>query len=1835
MSTADSPPLSQRVLQALDDAIARLEAVETARREPIAVIGLGCRFPGGADDADSFWKLLETGADATRTVPPGRWDADTFHAAAAPKIATTRGGFLDAIDGFDAPYFGISPREAASIDPQHRLLLEVAVEALENAGCPPDRSLERKAGVFIGITGSDYAHLLKQPADLAAIDGWFVTGNALNAAAGRLSHTLGLHGPSLAVDSACSSSLVAVHLACRSLRAGECEMALAGGVNLILAPEASVALSRAQMLAPDGRCKSFDAAADGYGRGEGCGIVVLKPLSAARRDGDPILALLRASAVNQDGTGAGFTVPNGASQQALIRQALEEAKLRPADIGYIEAHGTGTALGDPIEIGALAAALGQDRGGAPLLVGAVKTNLGHLESAAGIAGLIKVVLALQREALPPLANFQRPNPLVAWDALPVRLVTELTAWRRGGQPRRAGVSSFGISGTNAHLIVEEAPLPEPVGTEPARPHLLALSGRSDAALRELAGRWEAHLAARPDLRLGDVCCTAGAGRAHHGHRLAIVASTLSETVEKLGAFHRGMVAPGLLSGNGTREPRVAFLFSGEWADSLGAARELCAAEPLFFEAWKRCERAGEKGDERFPRFALEYALAQLWMACGVQPAAVVGQGFGECAAACVAGVLSLEDALALALGRDAAALAFSPPHTRYVSADSRASVASPEYWSRPRATATDLSTARDLGIDIVLTLTPHPALTGTLPGMHEDGPSALAFIETLAGLYVRGAAIRWEALHHRHPRRRIPLPTYPWQRQRCWFSDGAPDSSSTSRKKPGPLLGHLLAGDTARATAALETAQPWTAAERALLPRMLDALLAEDRRQLSGGAVDDWFYEPQWQIAPSLRHSAAQTFPPPGRLAQRLGEVAGRWSNPAYSETLRRLEEWAPALIGRAFEELGWRFEPRQRFTTEEAAERLGVAAGQRRLLGRLLGILEEAGCVRRSGAGWATRHAPKANGAPTAAGLLARCPEAVAEITLLERCGASLAAVLRGACDPLQLLFPPDPAALSAARLYRDAPVARAMNALVREAVAAALERLPRDRAVRILEIGGGTGATTRELLPLLPPERAEYFFTDISPSFTAMAREQFSGFPFVRCEPLDIERDPATQGFEPGRCDIVVAANVLHATADLRAALRHVRSLLAPGGLLVLLEATGRLRTVDLIFGLTEGWWRFADHDLRPAHPLLSTPRWKLLLAETGFDEVAATSLPGAENGDPASRQTVLVAHADRSAPAPAATGGGRWIIFADRSGSAGELAEALRRRGESVSLVAPGVGFACAADDAFQIAADQPADFEQLFALHRSEPVKGIVSLWPLDAGAEPADDAEAACRSHLHLVQSLLAAGFPSTPALTLVTRGATTGAGLAQAGVWGIGATLALEHPECAAALLDLDPERQPGEAEAITAELFAGAGREPQVAFRGQERRVARLARSTPAARAPIAFRPDGCYLITGGLGGLGLLVVEWMVARGAVHLVLAARSRPDASAEAALQRLAQAGAQVTLAQTDIAERDAVERLLAEIAASGQPLRGVIHAAGVLDDGLLLQLSWERFRRVLRPKVAGAWHLHTLTAGAPLDFFVLFSSATALLGSPGQANHVAANAFLDALAHHRRARGLPALSVNWGPWSDAGAAARRALAARAAMKGIGMIPPAQGLEALDRLLAADTAQAGVVPIAWDQVPAATLARPFFSAFARGAAPAAAAAPRTDFRLALRSAPPAERTALARQCVAAHVAETLRLDPSTRIDPDEGLAGFGMDSLATMDLRNRLQSSLAIELPASLVFNHPTVASLAGFLLARLCPEAPAPPAPETAAAELDQLSESELGALLDAELESLQPLPGR
>ena len=2219
---------------------ARLAASQREGFGPIAVVGMGCRYPG-ADGPDAFWRLLRDGVDAIREVPPERWDADAYYDAdpEAPGRMNTRwGGFLDGIDLFDPQFFGISPREAAGMDPQQRLLLEVCWEALEHAALAPDRLAGSPTGAFVGISGMDYLQLALQHG--GSSDTYFATGLSHAVAAGRISYILGLRGPSLALDTACSSSLVAVHLACQSLHSGECRVALAGGTNAVLTPDTTIALSHAHMMAADGRCKTFAADADGFVRGEGCGIVVLKRLADAEADGDRIMAVIAGSALNQDGRSSGLTAPNGPAQEAVIREALRRAGSRPDEVDYVEAHGTGTVLGDPIEVRALAAVLGEGRpAGRALRIGSVKTNVGHLESAAGVAGLMKVVLALEHEQIPRQLHVRELNPHVPWASLPVEVVTRTSAWPRGARRRVAGVSSFGFSGTNAHIVLTEppAPSPAPVSVEERAVQVLCLSAGSDGALRRVAGRYGEYLVAHPDAALADVCHTANTGRALLGYRAGIVATTVTEVRDALGSLQRGIEDERVATrASAEQRPEVAFLFPGQGAQYAGMGRALYEREPVFRKTLDRCDtilqpllgrsleslfygsdsaRMSEETLYTQPAlFAFEVALAELWRSWGVEPAMVLGHSLGEYAAACVAGVFSLDDGLRLvaargrlmqalpagggmaALGAEeervarlvtrlgahvsiaarngpvntvisgawaevervvqrfeadggrvhriavshashsplldpmldglteaAAAVEMAPPRIALVS-NLTGGLAGPEllrdpqYWRRharePVLFESGMRALHEMGGRVFLEVAPSPVLTGMgracvedptcawVPSLRKDRPDEQMMAEAVRDLHLRGVGIDWEARNGGRPRCRLALPTTPFDRRRYYVEtrpatarpeagtqglltgrvesargetildgtlgvDTAPFLNEhlvfgqrvvpapmhlavvVAAAAPGPGAGLILrdiaveaplvlpasggvpvqallgagggGAGTDRAVefysrtgrrgawvrhfaAVLERAVPaapaaaglaalrarcadpltpaalydrlagigvvigpayrtieelWRGPNEALArlqlpggleprafaahPLLLDACLhllgaatwdsgREDAHLMIGadrffvaGAVpagvwahvslhaatpvdelltadarlfddegrvvaaldgvrlrradraallhavqaagaDDWLYEVAWRDTPLVTQTprVAPAWSP-ASIAQGIVELpavlAEEHGLAGYVEMIGELEGLALDYLVQALDRMGWSPRIGERVATAELAERLAVVPAQERLFGRCLEMLAERGWLVPGAGGYSVVSLP-GPATPLDArvdGLVKRFPGFAAAFTLLQAAGDRLDDVLRGAEDPVRVLFA-DASLEAVESVARHTPSAKVFNSLVGRVVADAVAAAP-DRPLRVLEIGAGTGATTASVLPVLPAGRTDYVFTDVSQLFLARAGESFAGYPFVDYRRLDIEQDPAGQGFDLGAFDIVLAANVLHATRDLAHAVRNARRLLAPGGLLLLLEGTAPQCWIDLTFGLTSGWWRFADRELRPSYPLLPADRWKALIPTLGFDEVAV--LPGTPSLASAPAQMVLAARADAPAATPSGgstDGQGSWVVIGGGPALSEAVAAALVARGYHAVCVDGGEQVEPRGQSAPRYTVDpaDPAAYLRLLADSRvlgGRPLRGCLHLVATEATGGEAldlqaleDDTTAACRSALFVMQTLAASAFDDMPRLWLVTRHAVgdgAGARLGGAPLWGLGRTISMEHPEAWGGLIDLDDGPDAAAARLIVDEIESGSG-EDEIVIRGATRRVARLVHaSVPHDNRPPELRPDATYLLTGATGGIGLHVARWLVRRGARHLVLL--SRGGRLAEGDLAALCATGADVRVRAADVSSRADMQGVFDEIRTTMPPLAGVLHAAGIFDDRVLRNQDWPRFARVLAPKVAGAWILHELTRDLRLDFFLLFSSAAAVLGPVGLSNYAAANAFLDALAATRRAAGLPAVTIDWGAWAKTGMA--DAVGERRehqwTVGGFDTITTEEGLEIIERALGSAPPQVSVIPMHWPSYLdwlGASRQRPLFRDVGRatpgaGSADATAAAPAAggsaDVRQRLRAVAPDDRLPTLVTCIAGEAKRVLGFGADEAIDPGRSLFQLGMDSLTAVEMKNRLQGMAGRPLPPAVAFDHPSVAAMATYLCSLpgfLQEDDPADARPERTPDEaalllerLPGLSDDEVSALLD------------
>lgn len=1587
--------------------------------EPIAIIGVGCRFPG-AKDPKSFWQLLRNGVDAIAQVPKERWDIDKFYdpePGTPGKMSTRWGGFLEQVDQFEPSFFGISPREVERMDPQQRLVLEVAWESLENAGIAPSKLSGSQTGVFIALGNYDYCRLLTK--DLSLINAYDGTGNTLSIAANRLSYILNLRGPSVLIETACSSSLVALHFACGSLQSGESNLSLVGGVSLMLSPEPFITYSHARMMAADGRCKTFDASADGYVRGEGCGVVVLKRLSDAVRDEDNILAVIKGTAVNQDGLSNGLTAPNGPSQQAVIRQALENAGVMPAEISYVEAHGTGTSLGDPIEVKSLKAVLMQGREpDQPCWLGSVKTNIGHLEAASGMAGLIKVVLSLQHKEIPPHLHLKQLNPLISFEGTTFSIPTECQPWSAGTESRLAGISAFGFGGTNCHAILEEASSRE-MGRVPNiisplaldsitlsdgaltaqhsikcdRPHhLLTLSAKSENALKELAQRYADFLAAHPETALADVCFTANTGRSHFDHRLAVVAESTAQLQGVLLAFAAGRETTGLVSGEvqSKKRQKIAFLFTGQGSQYVGMGHQLYETQPIFRQTIDRCNEILRPYLEQpllsvlYPQpgtsspldetaytqpalFALEYALFQLWKSWGIEPAVVMGHSVGEYVAACVAGVFSLEDGLKLIAER-ARLMQALPQDGEMVAV----------FASDAQVTAAIQPYAQEVSIAAI------------------NGPQSIVISGKREAVQEAIATLKAEKVKAK--------------------------KLTVSHAFHSPLMEPML-----------------TAFERV--------------------AADIAYSLPKIKLISNL-----------------TGELA--------TDELANPEYWC-----------------------RHVRQAVRFAAGMETLHQQGYKVFLEIGAQ------------------PTLLGMGRYClPEGV---------GVWLPSLYQGQKDWQQTL--------------------QSLGALYVRGVAVDWSAFDRDYPRRRLQ------------LPTYPFQRQRYW-ADI---------------------PENGHQKTASLSQENAQTPLV---NLL-LKGDTKQLAQH-------------LETTGKL----------------SDDEVKLLPKLL-----ELLVQQNQQQLTAASIKDWLYEIEWQSKPRQLTTQEKNGFHKP-----GSWLILADMGGVGQTLAKLLQERGHRCILVYARDAYQSQEAGTWSINPSNSANFDRLFqealltcdaesgtrreplreTLRDHHPLQGVIHLWSLEAGL--ADEltipslkqAQAlGVGSVLHLLQALVKHKGSGSPRLCLVTRNAVpVGSSLpavAQAPMWGLGKVVALEHPELWGGMLDLAPEATEDEATKLLAEIEDSQG-EDHLAFRNGQRYVARLVRKQLSESQGLAFQSDGTYLITGGLGALGLKIARWMVEQGARQLVLISRRGASSEAQETLSQLEQAGAKILVTQADVSNEEDMVKVLEEVSASMPALRGIVHAAGVSRYEAIADMEPNALESVLRPKVVGTWILHQLTQTMKLDFFVSFSSISSVWGSKGQAHYAAANHFLDVLAHYRQRLGLPALSMNWGPWAGGGMALEEFQTVLSRM-GVEGLQPEKAIAALGYLLEAGCVQTTVANVDWTRFKDLYEARGKRSLLeqiegqSQEAVEQQQSEQRSEILQRLEAAAEAERHSLLTAYLQGEVVKVLRLPQLP--DLQEGLFDLGMDSLMAVELVGSIRSQLQAELPIVEFMQASNIATLAALLLKQFAPNA--------------------------------------
>lgn len=1749
----------------------------------IAVIGISGRFPK-SKDVESFWENLINGVELTSIFSDSRSnDVDSDK----PSRIVKSGAVLEDIELFDASFFGFNPREAETMDPQHRLFLECAWEALENAGYNSEIE-ERPIGVYAGVgMGTYLLYNLSPNRNLIESRGFLPTlvGVDKDYLPTRVSYKLNLKGPSLSVGTACSSSLVAVHLACQSLLSGECYMALATGVA-VKVPQTELTLSPGEIASPDGHCRAFDAKANGTTGGNGIGVVVLKRLEDAIADRDHIYAVIKGSAVNNDGAvKVGYTAPSEEGQAKAIRAAQIMAEVEPETITYIEAHGTGTALGDPIEVAALKRAFraGTDKKDYCAL-GSVKTNVGHLDAAAGIAGLIKTVLALDRKLLPPTLNFETPNPQIDFENSPFYVNTKLSEWEASSTPRRAGVSSFGFGGTNAHVILEEAPLLKASEVSRAK-QIILLSAKTSSALETMTTNLAKHLKHHPGVNLADVAYTLQVGRQRFSHRCMLLVEDVLDALDALTIKPQRVFT----QFQELTDRSVVFMFTGQGAQYVNMAQEIYQSESVFRQVCDRCcdllqpqlgldlrqllyptAAEAESAARQLQQtaitqpalFVIEYALAQLWMSWGVHPVAMIGHSVGEYVAACLAGVFSLEDALALVTARgqlmqqlpsgsmlavplsekevqpwlgETLSLAtingvsacvisgateaisvlqnqlsvagiesrrlhtshafhsqmmepildafqarveqvhLTSPQIPYISNLTGTWITAQEstssaYWAahlrqtvrfaeglqvllkQPTQVLLEVGPGRTLSKLAKQHPAKHPEQVVVTSLRHpQEKQSDIAFLlNTLGHLWLAGVSVDWSGFYAHEERHRLPLPNYPFERERYWID---PPKSTTEGYQSLPTASDL-----------------WK------------SLVQAGQHQSMVGTAE--------------------------------------FNEQAYLENRPSLESLCLAYMNNALRQLGAFEKDSQEYTIESLFEQGQISSRYRQLLSRWLQVLVEQGHLQQAGELF-SQLVPCSTDVVTERlkEVRVRWADKPKGIDLVERCGENLVSVLRGDREPLELfqglLYDFDEAEDD----NIEFPWHTYYNSILRAIAKQVVDSLPPQTHLRVLEIGGGQGLATRELLPILPSEQTSYTFTDVGTAALNRCKKQFSNYPFIDYRFLDIEQPPSEQGYESHSFDLVIAVNVLHVTKNMAETLQNVRSLLAPNGLLLMWEITEAALDFDITWGLLMN--PLEDKERSRGNPFLAKQQWQEALLRHGFVEVetfpetdalgqhilvAQASLPDKLPAPAAFTTTFEPKDAEQT---PSASLGKKpdiadwfylpswkrsmlpspfqseiraaepeccWLVFVDKWALGAQILKQLEREGHDVITVRMGAHFSrheplTQGQRAYTINPQQSGDYETLLKdllAHQLKPAK-ILHLWNVAPHKDTAlrlEDAdlsqEKGFYSLLFLVQALAKQNLKDELQITVLSNDIQPVTGKEtlspeKATLLGAVRAIPLEYPYICCRSIDiLLPEIGSWQEDKLLENLLAelkGKSSDDVVAYRDVHRWVPALepVRLTEAFEGTSRLRQAGVYLITGGLGTIGLTLASYLTKAVRAKLILIGRSAfpskdkwdewlsshdrdDDVSHKIGqLKALEALGAEILIVQADVANRKTMQPVIAQAQAQFGQINGVIHAAGVLGEGLIGLKTREAVESVFAPKVRGTLVLDTLFKDSELDFIVLCSSGTAVTPISGQISYSAANNFLDAFAHYKTAAdGTPVISLNWATWQGSGMAVEAA-----------------------------------------------------------------------------------------------------------------------------------------------------------------------------------------------------------
>ncbi|MGI5255849.1 SDR family NAD(P)-dependent oxidoreductase [Streptomyces angustmyceticus] len=1699
-------------------------------REPVAVVGMACHYPGGVSSPADLWDLVISERDAVSGFPEDRgWDVDALFDPDSEKAGssyTRHGGFLENSKNFDPEFFGISPREALAMDPQQRLLLETSWEALEDAGIDPFTLRESNTSLFIGSNGQDYASRLRRYP--AALEAQLGTGSAASVLSGRVAYALGFEGPAVTVDTACSSSLVALHWAVQSLRTGETSLALAGGVTVMSSPSRFVEFSRQRGLAPDGRCKSFAAAADGTGFAEGVGVLVVERLSDAVRNGHRVLAVVRGSAVNQDGASNGLTAPSGRAQERVVRQALSSAGLGPGDVDVVEGHGTGTRLGDPIEVGALAETYGKQRTGTPLLLGSVKSNLGHTQAAAGVAGIIKMIQAMHHGVVPASLHVDTPSPHVQWGE-GIELATATQTWPTSDRPRRAGISSFGVSGTNAHVIIEQAPPEQPPTRKTGSVVPWVLSGRTADALRDQADRLRTHLETHPELDPADVGYTLATGRAHFEHRAVAMDGDLTTWVAE---------------GTAVAHREVVFVFPGQGAQWVGMGQDLIESSPAFATLMTECEQALapyvdwslsdvlgdasmlERVDVVQPAsWAVMVSLAGLWRSMGVTPSAVAGHSQGEIAAACVAGALSLDD------GARIVALRSQLIRDKLAGSGAMGSVSLPLDEVRTHLTGLE-------GLSVAAVNGPRSVVISGDVNAVED----FVTTRTAEGIHARMVAVDY-ASHSAHV-------------------DSIEHELTTSLTALQPSPSHIpfystVTGeplDTTELTADywvrnLRQTVRFEETTRRLLDDGRDVFIEISAHPVLNMGLQDTFDHhtdsPTVALATLRRDDGSIN-----RFLTSLAEAHVHGVNIDWNNTFTHHTPQRIALPTYPFQH--------DHYWLDNASAKDASTAHP--LLTDLVPLAQPEGGLVFSGTLSGSEHPWLNDHAVLGTVLLPGTAFVEMALFVAEEAG----------CDRIDELAFETPLVLPEGKevdiqFVIGAPGDDARRSVSFHSRRADLGQGWTRHAVGTLSTGAENVAVDNAAWP--PPGSEQ---VDISGLYERLAADDFHyGSAFQGLRSVWRNGDAVLAEVElPEQCLPEADAYQSH-PALLDAAVQAA----VAGGLLHTGSDSGRIM-------LPFSWNGVSLY-------ATGTTSLRVELTAQGADAVALVARDAA--GRPVlAVESLLV----RKAPAKQLDllkSAGEHSLFQlewtklgarEQAQDTGPWVVVGAVEPQSSSLVDVGV-----ADRSYE----RFEDLAEHLGAGASAPAVVVVPV-PL---RDP-DDAVAVRTAVLHtlgILQTWLSDDRFTDARLVLLTSRTPA---LSAAGVWGLVRSAQSEHGD-RIVVIEADDTH-----EACKQLPAAVASHEPQVAVRQGELYVPRLARTSGSGRsAGRAWNPDGTVLITGGTGVLGAELARHLVTESGVrHLLLLSRGGPRAEgADELTAELRELGAEATIVACDAADKDALAEVLAAVPGA-HPLTAVVHAAGVLDDALITDMTPAQVSAVLAPKVDAALNLHLLTQGLDLSDFIVFSSASAVFGGPGQGNYAAANAVLDALVLRRRAEGLPGIALAWGFWAQrTGMTAHLGDAdvRRMERAGVTELSTAEGLALFDLARAWD--EPAVVPMKLNlsslRAQAGQLGVPsVLQGLVRVPTRRTAAEPDQRWSGArLVALPESERAPALHELVRAEVAAVLGHDDAAAIDPERAFMDLGFDSLTAVELRNRLITATGLRLPTTVVFTYATTAALSEHLLA--------------------------------------------